>query len=93
MGARLRLVTAPKWVVRRDFVYYDLGKFLGDARRSGPRHPARKRGSDTLLVVCESALPANWIKWGPRPSLGGSGHISRAMHCMIGLRCWRVGMS
>ena len=31
-SARLRLVTAPKWVVRRDLMYDDLGKFLGDAR-------------------------------------------------------------
>src|SRR5260370_14796179 len=31
-SGRLRLVTAPKWVVRRDLMYDDLGKFLGDAR-------------------------------------------------------------
>ena len=31
--ARLRLVTAPKWVVRRDLLYDDLGKFLRDATR------------------------------------------------------------
>jgi len=33
VSARLRLVTAPKWVVLRDLIYDDLGKFLGDAKR------------------------------------------------------------
>ena len=32
-SARVRLVSAPKWVVRRDLIYDDLGKFLTDATR------------------------------------------------------------
>ena len=31
VSARLRLVTAPKWTVRRNLIYDDLGKLLGDA--------------------------------------------------------------
>jgi len=33
VSARLRLVTAPKWVVLRDLIYDDIGKFLGDVKR------------------------------------------------------------
>ena len=32
-SARVRLMTAPKWVVRRDLIYDDLGNFLKDATR------------------------------------------------------------
>jgi cytokinin dehydrogenase len=32
-SARVRLMSAPKWVVRRDLIYDDLGKFLTDATR------------------------------------------------------------
>ncbi|HWZ78020.1 MAG TPA: FAD-binding protein [Candidatus Sulfotelmatobacter sp.] len=33
VNARIRLVPAPKWVVRRDLIYDDLGKFLRDTTR------------------------------------------------------------
>lgn len=33
VGARLRLVAAPRWVVRRDLIYDDLKTFLFDVRR------------------------------------------------------------
>jgi cytokinin dehydrogenase len=49
-SARVRLVSAPKWVVRRDLMYDDLGKFLGDARHLASEAKVEHLGA---LVLAE----------------------------------------
>jgi cytokinin dehydrogenase len=47
-SARLRLVPAPKWVVRRDLTYDDLGKFLADAKRLSTENKVEHVGALVL---------------------------------------------
>ncbi|HYL14882.1 MAG TPA: FAD-binding protein [Terriglobales bacterium] len=54
--ARLRLVPAPKWVVRRDLSYDDLGKFLTDARRLSTEDKVEHVGA----LVLRGEQPQNW---------------------------------
>ena len=46
--ARLRLVAAPRWVVRRDLIYDDLKRFLGDLRRLAMEAKAEHLGAYVL---------------------------------------------
>jgi FAD/FMN-containing dehydrogenase len=47
-SARIRLVTAPKWVVRRDLIYDDLGKFLHDTTRLATENKVEHVGALVL---------------------------------------------
>lgn len=53
VSARLRLVAAPKWVVRRDLTYDDLGKFLADAARLSTQDKVEHVGA--LVLGAEQA--------------------------------------
>jgi cytokinin dehydrogenase len=74
VSARLRLVPAPKWVVLRDLIYDDLGKFLADARRLstqdkvehvgalvlGADQPQARTFKITIGKFCTSAAEADF---------------------------------
>jgi FAD/FMN-containing dehydrogenase len=47
-SARIRLMTAPKWVVRRDLIYDDLGKFLHDTTRLATENKVEHVGALVL---------------------------------------------
>ena len=48
VSARLRLVAAPKWVVLRDLIYDDLGKFLRDTTRLATENKVEHVGALVL---------------------------------------------
>lgn len=48
IGARLRLLPAPKWVVRRDLFYDDLKTFLADVRRVATEARVEHLGAHVL---------------------------------------------
>jgi cytokinin dehydrogenase len=54
--ARLHLVSAPKWVVRRDLIYDDLGKFLADAR-----HLAKEVNVEHVGALVLADQTRGWI--------------------------------
>src|SRR5260370_6358633 len=56
VSARLRFVTAPKWVVLRDLIYDDLGKFLGDVKRLATDGNVEHLGA----LVLPSAQTQRW---------------------------------